>query len=121
MPNMIQANTTSANGNVLARAISRTTFLAVAIAGLALAAAPAQARITCQNGYQVVDGNLIATPYCQDSLLAQVAREYGTRVSARTIRNNPLRKRDVCRLVGQDIRVQTNCNAILPSPRGGHF
>lgn len=35
--------------------------------------APAAA-IECRGGYQVVQGNLLSTPYCQDALLAKVAR-----------------------------------------------
>ena len=81
---------------------------------------PAEARgIKCINGYQVVKGARLATPYCQDNLLAEVAREYGSRVSAKTIRNNPNKKRNVCRLIGQDIRVKHNCDTILPTPSVG--
>ncbi len=81
---------------------------------------PAEARgIKCINGYQVVKGARLATPYCQDNLLAEVAREYGSRVSAKTIRNNPNEKRNVCRLIGQDIRVKHNCDTILPTPSVG--
>lgn len=88
----------------------------VAIAGLGTS--PASARIKCQNGYQIIDGSPHATPYCQDQLLARVAREYGTKVSARSIRNNPNLKRHVCRLVGRDIRVQENCITVTPNLRG---
>ncbi len=81
---------------------------------------PAQAGgIKCINGFQIVKGARLATPYCQDNLLAQVAREYGSRVSAKTIRNNPNEKRNVCRLIGQDIRVKHNCDTILPTPSIG--
>ncbi len=79
---------------------------------------PASARIKCKNGYQLVDGSRLATPYCQDNYLAKVAREYGTRVSAREIRNNPNRKREICQFIGQDIRVRNNCATIAPRPRG---
>ena len=85
--------------------------------------APANARsIKCANGYQLVAGNYIATPYCQDALLAQVAREHGMRASADRIRYNPNYKREVCRLVGNDIRVSEHCLNEQPSirVRGGH-
>ncbi len=86
-----------------------------------LPAGPASARIKCNNGYQIVDGNRLATPFCQDNYLAQVAREYGTRVSAREIRNNPNKKREICEFIGQDIRVLHNCESITPQGRGGTF
>ena len=85
-----------------------------------LPASSASARIKCHNGYQMVAGSHLATPYCQDLLLAHVAREYGSRVSAKAILYNPNVKCDVCRLVGWDIRVQENCKTVLPNLRGRH-
>lgn len=71
---------------------------------------PAEAKIRCANGFQILkNGSRLATPYCQDDLLARVAREYGHRVSSAKIRSNPNTKRYVCRFVGQDIRVQQTC------------
>ncbi len=72
-------------------------------------AAPAEAKIQCRDGYQLVQGNLLATPYCQEEQLARVARGYGMRVSFAEIRNNPNTKRYVCSFVGRDIRVQQTC------------
>jgi hypothetical protein len=91
--------------------------------GLAIATATfgwaAQAHaIDCRDGYQRVQGNLIATPYCQDQYLAVVARQFGVKASADQIRNNPSYKREICRLVGRDIRVQNTC-VDENSPRGG--
>jgi hypothetical protein len=75
--------------------------------------------IDCVRGYQRVQGNLIATPYCQDQYLAQVAREYGIPATASKIRNNPNYKKEVCRTVFNDIRIQTTClNAGVPEGRG---
>ena len=104
--------------------MNNTVALAAAVGVLAIAAVPsdpAVARIACKNGYQIVEGQRMATPFCQDNYLAQVAREYGTRVSAREIRNNPNTKREVCQFVGQDIRVRSNCETITPQGRGGAF
>lgn len=70
---------------------------------------PADARIKCVNGNQIVQGSPLATPYCQDELVAQVAREHGMKVSGSAVRNNPHVKRDVCRFVGRDIRIQLAC------------
>lgn len=88
----------------------RKTVVMLGLAATAMAAPAAEAGIRCtRDGYQVVQGNQLATPYCQDNLLGRVAREYGMRVSDAAVRGNPNLKREVCRLVGRDIRVQHNC------------
>lgn len=83
-------------------------LLALPAAAL-VSAAPAEARIRCVNGFQVVNGSHIATPYCQDELVARVAREHGMKVSAEAVRNNPNYKRHVCQFVGRDIRIYQAC------------
>ena len=70
---------------------------------------PAAAAIDCRDGFQRVQGNLIATPFCQDALVGAVARQYGYRVSDREIRENVNLKRHLCRLIGRDIRIQPAC------------
>jgi hypothetical protein len=81
---------------------------------------PAAAAIKCVKGYQKVQGNLIFTPYCQDQYLAQVARQYGLKASAAKIRNNPNYKKEICRTVFTDIRVQETClDAGVPEAYGG--
>ncbi len=74
-----------------------------------LLAGPAEARIKCVNGNQIVNGVPLATPYCQDELVAKVARERGVKVSANEIRNNPNLKRNVCQHVGRDNRIYMAC------------
>ena len=76
---------------------------------LAAAALPAQARIACKNGFQMVNGSWIATPYCQDALVGSVARAHGVKVSDAAIMSNPNTKRNVCQFVGRDIRLTTAC------------
>lgn len=71
--------------------------------------APAEARIRCVDGNQIVNGVPLATPYCQDELVAQVARERGIKVSAAAIRENPNLKRNVCQHVGRDNRIYVAC------------
>lgn len=84
-----------------------------------LAASPALA-IKCQNGNQLVQGNWLATPYCQDQLLAQVATERGFKASLAQIRNNPNYKKELCRSLFNDIRVQMTClDAGVPEFFGG--
>lgn len=95
---------------------------AIVLAAVALAstAVTAQAAIQCREGAQLVSGSYIITPYCQDKLLAQVARQYGSRESFAEIRDNPNTKRHVCRLVGRDIRVYENCQTVNPNGRRGY-
>lgn len=76
---------------------------------IAAIATPAEARIVCVKGNQLVNGHPLATPYCQDELVAQVAREHGVKVSASAIRANPNLKRNVCQFVGRDIRIYQAC------------
>ena len=90
-------------------------------AGLALlAGAPAEAKIVCNKGYQLVSGDEIATPYCQDEYLAEVAADYGIKTTGSRIRRDWSHKRDVCRLIGQDIRIQNACVS-EQDPRGRRF
>jgi hypothetical protein len=91
-----------------------------ALGAAAALASPAAAAIKCHKGFQRIQGNLIATPYCQDQYLAQVAREYGFKASAARIRNDPNYKKELCQFVFNDIRVQTTClNAGVPELFGG--
>lgn len=85
------------------------------VVALLAMAPPVDAKPVCKEGYRILRGELLSTPYCQDVYLAQVAREYGTRVSARAIMNNPNKKREICQFVGQDIRVKHMCELVLPS------
>jgi hypothetical protein len=70
-----------------------------------------QARIKCNDEYQVIRGHgEIATPYCEDEYLARVARRYGIRVSGSAIRHSPSRKEEVCRAIGHDPRIFQICH-----------
>lgn len=94
--------------------------IVAAIAALSIMAGEARA-IECRGPYQIVGGQSISTPYCQDNYLATVAREYGTRVSNSEIRNNPNKKAEVCRFMGHDNRVSHICQQYregLPSIGG---
>jgi len=78
------------------------------VVAAAVLATPAGASI-CKRGTQLIGGQWIATPYCQDEQLAEVARQYGLRATAAKIRNNPNFKIEICRTVFNDIRVQITC------------
>lgn len=97
-------------------AISASLVVILSAIGLS---SPASAAIKCRDGAQLVSGSYITTPYCQDKLLADVARQYGFNVSFAEIRNNPNAKRNVCNFVGRDIRVQENCLTANPTGRRG--
>ena len=94
-------------------------FLLMAMLGLGQAVV--EAKIVCKNGAQRVGGSWISTPYCEDALLGQVAREHGFRVSDRELRQNPNKKRNICRFVGKDIRVQETCIQSDGGSRRGGF
>lgn len=96
--------------------LAGTAILALALVGLIGGGLrPAEARIVCKEGYRVYkDGRRLSTPRCQDLYLAEVARQYGTRVSGEEILNNPMRRQEVCAHIGQDIRVRALCEMVLP-------
>lgn len=104
-----------------ANAARGTCAAALGAAAMLVTATTAEARIACNKGYQTVQGNEISTPYCQDQYVADVARQYGVRTSGAAVRNNPNHKREVCRLIGRDIRVQQACIDSFPSGRGSRF
>ncbi len=81
------------------------TFTAVMLA----IATSADAGIKCNGPWQVVAGSEIATPYCGDEYLAQVARSYGIRVSGRTIRRSYSTKSEICQFIGHDYRISDIC------------
>jgi hypothetical protein len=71
----------------------------------------AQAGIVCRDGYQVVNGQEISTPYCVDNYVAAIARKHGMKVSDAEVRNNPAAKAQVCRFISSDIEVRESCNS----------
>lgn len=81
----------------------------LAVSASLMMASPADARIRCDGRFQIVKGQSLSTPYCEDEYLATVARGYGVRVSGQAVRNDPSVKANVCRFVGGDPRVQDIC------------
>ena len=81
---------------------------------LALSPQAADARIQCKGNFQVTKNGLISTPYCQEEQIARVARSYGWKVTAAQIRNNPLKKVEVCQALGGDVRLNGSCGAYSP-------
>ncbi len=94
---------------------------ALTLAGIGAGAAPAAAAIQCDGNYQIVQGRPISTPYCRDTHLAQVANEYGIRVTANQMRWNPSEKARVCRMIGHDNRVFEACTGYRPDTDRHHW
>jgi hypothetical protein len=93
------------------RSITLSTVAAMLVAS-ALTVQPtgeAQARIVCDGNYQIVNGAPVGTPYCREQNLARVAGTYGMRVSVEAIRYSESARSEVCRAIGNDIRVQEIC------------
>jgi len=85
---------------------------------VATTALPALADIQCQGAYQYnsAAGGYIASPYCEDKLIAYVGRKpfygpYG-------VRQNPSVKAEACRFGGSDIRIRDLCAGHLPEDGG---
>jgi hypothetical protein len=87
---------------------------AILLTGLAFPSAAAA--IECDRQFQIVNGSKIATPYCGDQYLGQVARERGLQVSDSDIRQNDSTKTMVCARIGQDTRLRTLCTNHFPNP-----
>lgn len=91
------------------RAARRMSGAVLLAAAAFVATTGSAAAIDCRGEYQVVQGDLLATPFCQDNYLAHIARQYGSRVSNAEIRHNPNTKADVCRFIGHDSRISHLC------------
>jgi hypothetical protein len=90
----------------------------VGVLAAATAMAASAAEVSCRDGTQKIKGDWLITPYCQDVLLTQVARENGLPASLEKIRNNNNYKKEICRTVFTDIRVTDTClNAGIPEYR----
>lgn len=68
--------------------------------GFVLLPSPVKAAIICEGGFQIVRGEPISTPYCQDEDLAASARKYGERTSGNEIRRSSELKRQSCVAAG---------------------
>ena len=92
----------------MSKQLGSLSWVAVLTAATAMSASAAD--ITCRDGTQNIKGSWLITPYCQDVLLTQVARENGLPASLDKIRNNNNYKKEICRTVFTDIRVTDTCN-----------
>ena len=68
--------------------------------GFVAAATPVKAAIICDGSFQIVRGEPISTPYCQDEDLAASVRKHGVRISGDAIRKSPELERQSCVATG---------------------
>lgn len=87
------------------------TVSALFVVLVAVCAGPASAKIRCKGIFQVNKTGLVSTQICRDRQIARVARSYGWRVSDAEVRNNPLKKVEICQAMGGDTRLQGACGA----------
>lgn len=67
-------------------------------------------KLKCEGPYQIVQGNKIHTPPCENSYIASVARSYGVKVSDYEVRNNVHKKMEICQFIGHDTRISDYCD-----------
>jgi len=58
---------------------------------------PAKAHITCDDEFQIINGQRLATPYCEAEQLARASRSHGVMISGETVRKDPKVREDLCR------------------------
>jgi hypothetical protein len=75
---------------------------------------PAAARIQCQGNFQITKYGPIATPYCEEEQIARVAQSRGWKVTVQEIRSNPLKKVEICQILGGDVRLKGSCAGYGP-------
>lgn len=97
------------------------TALGGALIYVATTILPASAAIKCQGRSQwnSAANGWISTPYCEDNLVAAVARANGMKVTNREVRTNPSTKARACRFAGSDNRIRDICAGHLPEDSGG--
>jgi hypothetical protein len=59
---------------------------------------PAKAGIVCDGQFQIVNGQAVSTPYCEDEQLAHVLRWHGAKTSGEAVRRSAELKRQSCLL-----------------------
>ncbi len=100
------------------------TFAALGSAFLFVAttALPASAAIKCQGGNQwnSAAGGWIPSSYCENNLVASVARSHGMRWSNAAVRQNPAIMAEACRFAGSDIRITDICAGHMQENDGSH-
>jgi len=88
------------------------------VAGLS---ASADAAIECKDGlqYNSAANGWIASSYCGDEYVAEIARRRGMNVSGSDLRNNPSLKAEACQFASSDTRINHLCIGHRPDDLGG--
>lgn len=81
-------------------------------------ATPVSAAIICHGIFQQGKFGPFASIYCMDEEIAKVARSYGEHVTAAEVRNNPMKKVELCMTYGRDNRLKGACGAFSPDNIG---
>ena len=85
-------------------------------------ALPASAAIKCQgpDQWNSAAHAWIPSRFCEDNLVATVARSHGMRWSNAAVRQNPNIMAEACRFAGSDIRITDICAGHLPEDGNYH-
>lgn len=96
-------------------------LVTLSLAGLSILALPSVsvAGIKCQGNYQISKYGPIATPYCEEQQIANVARSYGWKVTDKQVRNDALKKVYICQILGHDVRLKGSCAGYGPDAYSG--
>lgn len=83
--------------------------LSVLVMAHAVSVMPAEAGIVCDGEFQIVDGQAVATPYCEDEQLARSLRARGVKTSGAAVRANPELKREICLMASGEPSLDAAC------------
>ena len=98
--------------------IAITSLLAITALTIPVAEA-GRYKLQCEGPYQIVNGDRLATPICQNRYIARVARKYGYRVTGRQLGRNANKKVLICTNLAHDTRIRHNCGAYAITPNVG--
>jgi hypothetical protein len=87
--------------------------LSTSLIALGLAAGAASAQPACDGDFALVDGNWIATRYCQRAVAQKVAAEQHMRISASPVGAHEETASQFCQQNSDDIRTSTYCNSYI--------
>jgi hypothetical protein len=69
----------------------------LAMIGFGASVMPANAHIRCDDEFQIINGQRVATPYCEAEQLARASRGHGVMISGDAVRKDPQLREDLCR------------------------
>ena len=75
-------------------------LLPVLAMGFVTSVMPAKAGVVCDGNFQIVNGQPVSTPYCEDEQLARTWQRHGIKITGDVIRRSTELKRESCLAVG---------------------